>query len=295
MKTADIKVLMENIAPVLKDFVGQTFAPISTRLDAIEKRFNEMPIPTNGKDADADAISNVVMLRLKPEVEGLAKIITQEIPAEIAKAVEKLPVPKDGSSVSVDDVAPIIIAEVAKRFEALPVPKDGTTPTEADIEPIVARAVAAIPKAKDGVGVAGAIIDRDGNLVLTTTDGAQKELGKVVGKDGIDAEVSLANSEEFATAPDDVAMTISKAIRLMAETPEIVSREAENGNGGGVNIHLPNVIVPDVVIPEIKLPEIKMPPVSVTVVQPKKRNTRTTVKEHDSRGRVLKFEQEEID
>lgn len=39
---------------------------------------------------------------------------------------------------------------------------------------------------KDGVGLAGATINRDGSLVLTTSDGRSHELGSVVGKDGRD-------------------------------------------------------------------------------------------------------------
>lgn len=41
---------------------------------------------------------------------------------------------------------------------------------------------------RDGVGLASAIIDRDGNLVVTMTDGSTKALGLVVGKDGRDGE-----------------------------------------------------------------------------------------------------------
>lgn len=42
---------------------------------------------------------------------------------------------------------------------------------------------------KDGAGVAGAMIDRDGNLILTMTNGETKSLGIVVGadaRDGVD-------------------------------------------------------------------------------------------------------------
>ena len=38
----------------------------------------------------------------------------------------------------------------------------------------------------DGVGLAGALIDRSGNLVVTLTDGTPRDLGPVVGKDGRD-------------------------------------------------------------------------------------------------------------
>lgn len=37
---------------------------------------------------------------------------------------------------------------------------------------------------KDGLGLAGAMIDRDGNLQITMTNGEVKNLGPVVGKDG---------------------------------------------------------------------------------------------------------------
>src|SRR5699024_11132242 len=37
---------------------------------------------------------------------------------------------------------------------------------------------------KDGAGIADLLIDRDGNLTATFTDGRMKSLGLVVGKDG---------------------------------------------------------------------------------------------------------------
>lgn len=39
-------------------------------------------------------------------------------------------------------------------------------------------------KGADGIGLAGAMIDRDGNLQITMTNGEVKNLGPVVGKDG---------------------------------------------------------------------------------------------------------------
>lgn len=40
------------------------------------------------------------------------------------------------------------------------------------------------PAGKDGAGIADLMIDRDGNLIATFTDGRMKSLGVVVGKDG---------------------------------------------------------------------------------------------------------------
>ena len=49
----------------------------------------------------------------------------------------------------------------------------------------MAKAVDALPApapGKDGIGLAGAMIDRDGALQVTMTDGTVKDLGPVVGK-----------------------------------------------------------------------------------------------------------------
>ncbi len=43
-------------------------------------------------------------------------------------------------------------------------------------------------RGETGVGVAGALIDRSGVLVLTLSDGTQRDLGPVVGKDGRDGK-----------------------------------------------------------------------------------------------------------
>lgn len=132
---------------------------------------------------------------------------------------------KDGSSVTLDDVAPLLERAVSGKVEealrSIPKPKDGRdgadgiTVTIDDIRPLVASAVdlamasVSIPKdgkdgrdgvdgkdgvdgapgkdgidGKDGADVASALIDRDGNLVLTLSNGVTKTLGRVVGLDG---------------------------------------------------------------------------------------------------------------
>lgn len=64
-----------------------------------------------------------------------------------------------------------------KRIEALearPAPERGE---KGEAGPVGAAG-------RDGVGLAGAVIDRSGVLVLTLTDGTTRDLGVVVGKDG---------------------------------------------------------------------------------------------------------------
>lgn len=80
----------------------------------------------------------------------------------VADAVASLPPAKDGK-----DADPVtdeqIAAQVSKHLQANP-PKKG----------------------EDGVGLAGAMIDRSGALMITTTKGQVIDLGKVVGEDGKD-------------------------------------------------------------------------------------------------------------
>jgi hypothetical protein len=52
------------------------------------------------------------------------------------------------------------------------------------ITDLVERSVAAIPKPRDGVGLAHIVIDREGCAVVTMTDGSLHSLGKIQGQDG---------------------------------------------------------------------------------------------------------------
>ncbi|CDM56280.1 MULTISPECIES: hypothetical protein [Rhizobium] len=100
----------------------------------------------------------------------------------LEKRIEAIPAPVDLSS---------DLAALKTAIEAIVIPEIPNTPELPDITAIVGKAIkeaaAAIPApedGKDGLGLACAFIDRDGNLVLTMTNGEPKNLGPVVGKDG---------------------------------------------------------------------------------------------------------------
>jgi len=134
--------------------------------------------------AMGDAISAAVG-PLKKEIEELklklaekpdfSKVIAEEVKAEVAAAMFSLPVPKDGKdadmavvqkmvvdavaaipkakdgeSVTIDDVRPMIGEAVKDAVSALPVPKDGKD-ASVDVEALVAEVVKRVPKAKDGL------------------------------------------------------------------------------------------------------------------------------------------------
>src|SRR6185436_4813418 len=96
------------------------------------------------------------------------------------------------------DAPPLDIDAVVTRVLSLvPVPKDGRDGKDGingkdapavDFDELALRAAELIPKPKDGlpgppgpsgVGVAGAVIDQDGALVVTLSDGSLHALGRV--------------------------------------------------------------------------------------------------------------------
>src|SRR5690606_31793518 len=102
---------------------------------------------------------------------------------------------KDGKDCDMDEVK----AMVDEFLKSIPIPKDGKdgkdgengkSLTVDDVRPLideqVKKSVSEIPPPKDGVGLAGAMIDRDCALQVTLTNGELKNLGKVVGENGKD-------------------------------------------------------------------------------------------------------------
>ena len=83
-------------------------------------------------------------------IEQLAPLVAETV----ERAVAGLPVPKDGESVTVEQLAPLVAEMVAKAVAALPAAKDGESVTVEQLAPLVAevvdRAVEALPKPENG-------------------------------------------------------------------------------------------------------------------------------------------------
>lgn len=160
MKDRDIDALVKALAPVVRDFVGKQIAAITERQDALEKRLSDLPHYATAKElAELAAAHNEV----REMVVSIPPVPTAE---EVAALIPPPPPGKDGR----DGVDGKDGVDGEKGLDGAQGPagepgKDGAA-------------------GKDGIGLADALIDRDGNLVLTMTDGATKSLGVIVGKDG---------------------------------------------------------------------------------------------------------------
>lgn len=167
------------VAPLVKR-IEQLESRESLDLDALAAALTERGfVHVDGviSKADFDALAD--------KMETSARSAVQEA---VDVAVKALPVAKDGKNADPDAIDLMIAQAVAR----IPAPKDGTSVTVDDVAPLISeaveKAVASIPAPKDGVGLAGAVIGREGNLIVTLTDGQTRDLGPVVGRDGIDAK-----------------------------------------------------------------------------------------------------------
>lgn len=89
---------------------------------------------------------------------------------------------------NIDDVAEVIAGAV----------KEATQPLLARIDALEKRAP---EPGKDGIGIADAMKDEQGNLVLIMSDGRTKSLGRINGEDGKDGEAFTL--DDFDIVPID--------------------------------------------------------------------------------------------
>lgn len=176
--------------------IREAIAPVKLELQELRERGPEKGEP--GQDAepvDLDALAGLVVAKLL-ESSRLLTLVDLAAADAVSKHFEANPV-QHGR-----DADPAVIqATVKAAVEALPVPKDGQDAepvTEQQLSAAVAKYLAENPPkaGADGVGLAGAMIDRAGELVITTTKGEAIRLGVVVGQDGKDGE----NGISFETA-----------------------------------------------------------------------------------------------
>lgn len=199
--------------PVPQDGKSVTLDDMRPLIDAAVA---SVPAPADGKSVSVDDVAPLIAVEVERAVAALplpqdgTSVTIDDVRPLIESAVAAMPMPADGKSVTVDDVAPLITAEIERAVAALPAPRDGASVSIDDVRPLIADAVATLPAPKDGqsvtvadvepliareveravaalpgpIGLAGAMIDRKGALMVTLSDGKLIDLGRVEGKNG---------------------------------------------------------------------------------------------------------------
>ncbi len=187
--------------------------------DAVEAAIATIPPPKDGqdgKDCDMDAVKEFIAEYMK------------DIPAPAdGKDGRDGADGKDGLSVTLDDVRPVIDDavkaiqdEVGVRIDAvikaIPTPKDGRDGVDGKDG---INGEKGDPGA-DGAGIADLLIDREGVMVATFTDGRMKSMGCVIGKDGANGKdgadgVSLDSFEmEYLADSHEIAIKAVAGARV---------------------------------------------------------------------------------
>lgn len=184
MATAVGEMVSKRLAPVRKAVtqIAESMARLENRIKEVEARQPEKGDKGDpGKKADPVEITH----------EDIAKALSQEpelLQDVVAEYFKSNPVPagKDADPVSTEQIENALKRHLEKN--PIPAGKDAAPVSEDQIEKCVTRYLNEHPpeKGESGIGVAGATINRGGNLVLTTSDGRTHDLGPVIGKDGTD-------------------------------------------------------------------------------------------------------------
>lgn len=165
----DMKQLGDSIVEIVKTFVAQQIGLVSKRIDVLHDRFDGLRMPKDGVDGK-DGIDGK---SVEPaEVEGL-----------VLRAVAALPPAKDGTSITVEDVAPLIADQVKAAASQIPIPVNGKDADPEAIAELVRAEVAKIPVPADGKSVS---IDDVAPLIAAEVSKAVATIP--LPKDGKDAE-----------------------------------------------------------------------------------------------------------
>ncbi len=188
----DLERLTDALVSTTRRAIAEEISPLVRRIAEIEKRIDGLPQPVDGKDADPAEIAQIVMREITPEIADLRKAI-ESIPEapEVPDApglVEKAVAVAKGE---LHDELAAMIPEIPEPLNG----KDGKDGAPGRDGVDGEKGVDGEPgekgergekgdKGDPGTGLAGALIDRDGSLVLTLSNGETQNLGRVVGHDG---------------------------------------------------------------------------------------------------------------
>ncbi|MDP9991973.1 hypothetical protein J2W28_001001 [Variovorax boronicumulans] len=126
----DTKAFAAGLMKAVQEWINPTIKQIDDRLQEIDATINALPAVRHGKDADPAEVARLVQ-----------------------EAVAALPAPKDGTSVTIEEVAPLVAEEVGKAVAALPEPAKGKDADPELVASLVRDEVAKLPPAEPGKSV----------------------------------------------------------------------------------------------------------------------------------------------
>lgn len=148
------------------------FAKLDPRIEALEKNV-----------VDAESVKELILNAIKELESQMESAVQKAVSDQIALIPPATP-GKDGESITLEDVAPLIETAVKEAFALIPAPEDGKSVDMADVKALVDAAVAAIPPAKDGESIPVETVEA---MVAAQVEKAMASIKPPEVKDGRDA------------------------------------------------------------------------------------------------------------
>lgn len=142
---------------------------------------------------------------------------------------------KDGKDADIEEIAQRLIPEVERAVASLPKPVDGRDGKDAEppSKELLAEVVSKC--------IPSFLLDESGTLVQVSANGEVKSLGRLRGKDGSDGLPGQpgergADAPDLSIVPDDIAIKMAAAVRMLAEKPVL---ETRSDNSPSVVVNMP--------------------------------------------------------
>lgn len=161
MNIRELEAQAKALAPVLRGFVDRALSAfradlkkdLDERDDVILSAVSES-LEGVLTDIGEVAIAAAALIEKPKDGEPGKDVDPDHVRQLVDDAVAKLPAPKDGSSITVDDVMPVITAALERAVADLPAPQDGKSVTADEVQALVDDAVSkcmqSISLPKDG-------------------------------------------------------------------------------------------------------------------------------------------------
>lgn len=185
---------LDDVATVIAGAVREATAPLIEQNAALEARLAALAGSLPAFD-DSELLERLAAVEAREPLKGepgevdmqavrqiVDEMTQQAVSEQLTEAVKAIPVPEASEPIAPDmkAIGEMIREGIAEAIKSIPTPKNG--------EP--------------GVGLASGLIDRDGALVLTLSDGKTLNLGQVVGKDGDPGKTFTLDDFDIVQYPD---------------------------------------------------------------------------------------------
>jgi hypothetical protein len=125
MPPFDGKAMAADVLAAVREFFTRSVAPLEARFTAMESRVAGMPDMILAEFAISPKMAEQIKQAVAEFTESRKDADVRAIAEMLNERVLQIPKPKDGTSVGVEDIRPLVVEEISNSLALVPKPKDG--------------------------------------------------------------------------------------------------------------------------------------------------------------------------